>query len=142
MPSANQPLWEANRTEWEVKAENQKKYKKPAVSEVQQLVLNCNDYFRKWIPNKYDATTETAKALKLPKGTIQMLDVAGLVIWSLFIWFQCFVVAQLLIVLVEKQIFKIIIISCPLAKLTDVVYYKWMTLTTLFMNGLTFHRRK
>ena len=41
------------------------------------------------------------KPLKLPKRTLWMLDAAGLVIWLL--WFQGFVVVQLLIIYVKKQ---------------------------------------
>ena len=57
--------WEDNRNEEEVKAENQyKRYKKSAVSEeVQQLVSNCYDYFRKSVPRQYGTTTETTKPL-------------------------------------------------------------------------------
>ena len=57
--------WEDNRNEEKVKAENQyKRFKKSAVSEeVQQLVSNCYDYFRKSVPRKYGTTTETTKPL-------------------------------------------------------------------------------
>ena len=39
------------------------------------------------------ALPETPKALKMPKKTVWMLDVAELGNWSLFICFQCFAVA-------------------------------------------------
>ena len=66
--------WEGNRTEGEVKAENQhKRYKKLAVSEeMQQFVLNSYGCFGKSILRKYDPKTETTKALKSPTITIWM----------------------------------------------------------------------
>ena len=65
-------FWEDNRTEKEVKTENQyKRYKKPAVSEkVHQLVSNFYGYFCKSIPRKNGTTKETIKALKLSKRAI------------------------------------------------------------------------
>ena len=52
--------WKDNRTKGKVKAENQHKvYMNPAVSdEVQQLVLNCYNYFCKSIPKKQGALIE------------------------------------------------------------------------------------
>ena len=61
--------WQDNRTKQQVKAENQNKgFKELAVSKkVQQLVLNCYDYFCKLIPKKY-ITVTVYFFEKLPAG--------------------------------------------------------------------------
>ena len=72
-------LWKNNRTKGELETENQDKVcKKPSVSEeVQQLVLNCYDCFGKSMLAKYGSITETTKALKLPKTTIERIIEKG-----------------------------------------------------------------
>ena len=61
--------WQDNRTKQQVKAENQNKgFKELAVSKkVQQLILNCYDYFCKLIPKKY-STVAVYFFEKLPAG--------------------------------------------------------------------------
>ena len=51
---------------------------KPAVSEeVQQLVLDCYDYFYKSISAKYDTITKITQELKLPRKTINRIFERG-----------------------------------------------------------------
>lgn len=40
---------------------------------MQQLVLNCYDYFWKSVPVKYGTITETTKAFRLPKRIIERI---------------------------------------------------------------------